>query len=390
MFALECIGIENFTVVAFGLDVFTIKKSDEAWSPQTLLSLLAAIEQCPGNTSTEDADAMKVARSILRGSGKGPKMIFVFTDGCTPDQVKLRDQVLRAEEEDIQVIALGIGIDDFGFQGYSQWATAAIPRSLGQAFRYLLSSDIIEVETLEDNQPKGNAQHILKDADEKEWRSMQSKLGFERQSKLIPNSSHGVLSVALAFVVDVTGSMAPHLPIVVHQIEAIFEGENSIAKKMKDAYGWDIFVHASLSSFCDNNRKVHIVKFDPQSKTPHFTDDIEKIKKCLKREGGFFMARGGGDVAEDSAAAFRDVMNIEDWREKFAIAKFLLLITDAPCHGKDFHPTSVNTSLVYYDNKWQDSESSKRALAQGFSRGLENDVATIFCDVDSRNTGATI
>jgi hypothetical protein len=47
-------------------------------------------------------------------------------------------------------------------------------------------------------------------------------------------------------------------------------------------------------------------------------------------------ASGGGDGPEDVCGAFRQAFRL-NWQSK---ARFIILILDAPCHGKDFHSWS--------------------------------------------------
>ncbi len=46
-----------------------------------------------------------------------------------------------------------------------------------------------------------------------------------------------------------------------------------------------------------------------------------------------FTASGGGDTPEDLAGALKTALKM-DWSSK---AKYCVIITDAPCHGKQYH-----------------------------------------------------
>ena len=63
-----------------------------------------------------------------------------------------------------------------------------------------------------------------------------------------------------------------------------------------------------------------------------FTENTEAV--CSKVNAQH--ASGGGDGPEDICGAFRQSFRL-NWQAK---AKFLILILDAPCHGRDFHSWS--------------------------------------------------
>jgi hypothetical protein len=45
---------------------------------------------------------------------------------------------------------------------------------------------------------------------------------------------------------------------------------------------------------------------------------------------------GGGDTPEDICGGFQEALK-QNWKSN---AKYALLITDAPCHGKKYHSVS--------------------------------------------------
>ena len=69
------------------------------------------------------------------------------------------------------------------------------------------------------------------------------------------------------------------------------------------------------------------------------TTDIESINEKIKN----LSSHGGGDTAEDLAGAFELGLD-NDWQ---GISKFIILATDAPCHGDEFHRKK---NVYKYDN----------------------------------------
>jgi hypothetical protein len=60
-----------------------------------------------------------------------------------------------------------------------------------------------------------------------------------------------------------------------------------------------------------------------------FTNSKDIVVKFIND----LLAMGGGDTPEDICGAFRQVLN-QNWKSN---AKYAVLITDAPCHGKKYH-----------------------------------------------------
>jgi hypothetical protein len=58
-----------------------------------------------------------------------------------------------------------------------------------------------------------------------------------------------------------------------------------------------------------------------------FTSDAEKVKDFIKNQ----IPMGGDDIPEDIAGAFNLALK-QSWK---STAKYAILITDAPCHGKE-------------------------------------------------------
>ena len=68
-----------------------------------------------------------------------------------------------------------------------------------------------------------------------------------------------------------------------------------------------------------------------------FTNDIESVQEriCSMR------AIGGGDTSEDVAGGLYNAFHL-DWCNDIETIKILMLVTDAPAHGKDWHDVAID------------------------------------------------
>jgi len=71
---------------------------------------------------------------------------------------------------------------------------------------------------------------------------------------------------------------------------------------------------------------------DGPAQTHGFTERVEDVVQFIDRQH----AHGGGDAAEDIAGGLADALAL-DWVSQ---TRTLVLIADAPCHGKQYQPRS--------------------------------------------------
>lgn len=88
-------------------------------------------------------------------------------------------------------------------------------------------------------------------------------------------------------------------------------------------------------------------------------------------------ASGGGDVAEDVPAALERVSGWDDWEGQ---ARFVVLITDAPCHGLDFHADDIE------DDRSNSSNASEMCFRRSFQNVMAKDLVVFHCMCNERAT----
>jgi hypothetical protein len=78
--ALSRCGIEDFSILTFGKEVRLLKSEIQEWGPAAIYLLLSALKF--DEYSTLDANAVRCVTDLMvRSSNRGPKKVFIFTDG---------------------------------------------------------------------------------------------------------------------------------------------------------------------------------------------------------------------------------------------------------------------------------------------------------------------
>ena len=92
---------------------------------------------------TLDADAVNMAVLYeLDGNSRGPKRVFVLTDGFTNQSLEMVHARNRAERKGVQVVGISVSVDlSVTRRLYQHWIHAALPSALPDAFRELYSAD---------------------------------------------------------------------------------------------------------------------------------------------------------------------------------------------------------------------------------------------------------
>ena len=121
-------------------------------------------------------------------------------------------------------------------------------------------------------------------------------------------------AVDLAFLIDSTGSMSPHINAVKENIKAIVKQIRRTNSNLKLRLA--IVAYRDL---CDSNR------FEVMD----FNSSIEAFDSFLGR----IIADGGGDGPEDIAGGLQKANGLS-WNNPTCLA---FLIADYPCHGQEFH-----------------------------------------------------
>ena len=123
---------------------------------------------------------------------------------------------------------------------------------------------------------------------------------------------NNIISLDLAFIMDVTGSMGPYLNFAKNKILSIID------QITKDS---NIIVRLGFIGYKDYSEE-YIIYDD-------FTNNIEDVKNFIsKAELG-----DGKDLCEDMVGGLNLALNYS-WKSN---TRFAMLIADAPCHGIQFH-----------------------------------------------------
>eukprot|EP00957_Ditylum_brightwellii_P194837 14842027-Ditylum_brightwellii.AAC.1 len=144
----------------------------------------------------------------------------------------------------------------------------------------------------------------------------------------IPSS----IELELAFLIDITGSMAPYAHAVVATIKTMLTGSGSILSKLNIKFP-DIEFHLRVGAMgfrdIDDGSEQFVERISNEG--GHFVDNdafsIGFVDSILQKPSG------GGDIAEDLLGAIDRSARWsgpDDWT---SMIKFMLLLTDAPAHG---------------------------------------------------------
>eukprot|EP00475_Leptophrys_vorax_P039493 TRINITY_DN7141_c0_g1_i1.p1 TRINITY_DN7141_c0_g1~~TRINITY_DN7141_c0_g1_i1.p1 ORF type:complete len:476 (-),score=133.21 TRINITY_DN7141_c0_g1_i1:2214-3641(-) len=240
--ALKNLGVENFSLLVFGEKVHIVKFPTAEWNAETILRFFS---QLPSISSTEhyasnDAAAIHCGLDLFaQASVRGPKTMFVITDGYSTCGLRLSEALVRAQNETVDVIGVGVGLDSFNLKSfYGKWVSAAFPSLLPDAFRQLCSdgdqqqvnvdpdwnSFLPTVAGAEDTQDIWKTKVEIFD-------NIKEKLRGEREATLTQGNSPGLFLVNVCFVIDCTGSMSPWMKVVKVQISQIVSGIGALVNK---------------------------------------------------------------------------------------------------------------------------------------------------------------
>lgn len=124
--------------------------------------------------------------------------------------------------------------------------------------------------------------------------------------------------VDLAFLLDCTSSMSPHIAAVKRSIKDIVQQILRTNGNLKIRLAM-----VGYRDFCDGKDRLQVLDF--VSSVNEFERFVDKLS-----------AKGGGDTPEDMAGAVKKALDLS-WDNPTRVA---FLIADAPCHGTEFHSCS--------------------------------------------------
>jgi len=137
-------------------------------------------------------------------------------------------------------------------------------------------------------------------------------------------------SIDIMFIMDLTGSMGAFLSEAKHNIKKVTEEIIDINPGAK--------IRLSFIGYRDFDNKEDKRDYEIINFTENIDDFILKMKKLE--------CYGGGDQPEDIVGALNEGLKLE-WKSN---AKYVVLVCDAPCHGKKYHD-------IYFDN-FEDGDPS--------------------------------
>ena len=139
------------------------------------------------------------------------------------------------------------------------------------------------------------------------------------------------IELDLAFLVDVTGSMAPYARATATTANSLLVGTGSITEKLKSKFpDIEFRLRVGVLGYRDIEDSSQFTDSAWQGNS-HFTNNIDDAIRFIQTITG--SPSGGGDVAEDHLGAIDRCINwnsADDWTSQI---KFMMLLTDAPAHG---------------------------------------------------------
>ena len=231
--ALRQMNIETFSVILFAEHIYPIKLPDMVWEDVCIAMLMKTVEQIH-EPSTMDADALLFAAELLESSNvRGPKKIFIVTDGYGSSGVRLAAVLTKLEASGIDVLAMSVGPDiSFVKSCYNKWITAAFPHLLPNAIERM--ENAMQTVALKQNASLGDpmawlnlrllpesTNESVRDILEKQESvfSNLSRMRQEREARLIRGNRPSIFTVDICFCIDCTKSMSPWIKAAVEQIQ---------------------------------------------------------------------------------------------------------------------------------------------------------------------------
>jgi MoxR-like ATPase/uncharacterized protein YegL len=380
--ALRRAGID-FSLIAFGDRVRVLKTSQQEWTAVT--SWMVLTQLMFEDNATLDADGVHCALDLV-SSAKGPKTVFVLSDGFGTSGLRMSAALRRAANEGIQVVGIAVGLDKFHVSNtYQHWIECALPKYLPDALRafaeYEDDGDVSPPDALWYKQfqqqrakinPDGSPQadltidQILNAHEQAFDESLIEELRKERDTELTLEQDSGFenLSVDIAFLLDITGSFAPFMAAARQQILSIVAGIQLVIDEK--FHGLKLSIRVAIIGYRDVSDSNY------QSTTMAFRNvnneqDIEEVKAFLQR----LIAEDGDDIPEDVNGALISALGL-DWQAK---SKTIVLITDAPGHGSQMA-----------ENWMIDDKPGTASPKQYIDTMIEKEMNLFFCYASKVNT----
>lgn len=324
--ALDVTSIDTFCMFAFADKVTVIKPMNVEWNEQSVFRLLAAATTT--GPASVDADCLHVVATYLDSIRNGyPKFVLMFTDGFGSCGNRLQRELLRAWKSDIEVIGIGLGLEQpVVDKTYYSYITAATAAHLPEALRsYAMSVPVVPSGTWYDEK-----KHLdSRDAElEKEWSLHKGNKVFENLTEELgvvhefytetTTNLSKTMELDICYVIDGTGSMSPYIS---GAKKWIVEITNDISRQLSAAgRSGDILVACVIyrSSCCNksSSNKPDIFDFMPAD---NLAPRIASVR-----------TRGGCGPAADVIGGLQWALE-SSWRRK--AKKILIEMGDQCPHG---------------------------------------------------------
>lgn len=337
--AMQRISVE-YSIITFGENVRVIKPPQAEWDSAYAWMVLTQMrfDEC----ASFDADAIYCGLDLL-ASVRGPKKMFVLTDGFGTSGLHLTKALRMANEQSVQVIGMGVGLDQFHVsRAYQTWLECALPKNLPDALRALFESEDGDSQSSAEKKlwQELNIRHgddvsvadIIASHQNSYSQNEIAGMNKELENELkIQHSPGSDLSLDVCFCLDITGSMAPYFQIARSQIEgivrAVTDPDGIVAQKCP---GLKFNLRVAVVGYRDD-----VSGSNYAASTLQFTEDVDALCEFLGHEN--MKPSGGEDIPEDVTGAFKAALGLE-WK---STSKTIVLITDAPGHGAELCGSGV-------------------------------------------------
>ena len=192
----------------------------------------------------------------------------------------------------------------------------------------------LEISKIKDNIEKGTTS-IIKENEKIVIDFNQVKKNINEEN----NKMNQAITIDLAFIMDITGSMSTYLNFARDKIMQIIE---KITKETSAS------VNLGFIGYRDYNDSK-----DEYLIYPELTKDSEEVKRFISKT----QAEGEKD-SEDMGGGLTAALNYK-WRSN---TRFVMLIADAPCHGVQYHEIENFDLLPKGDPKYKMDEIIKNTL----------------------------
>ncbi|CAF3438283.1 unnamed protein product, partial [Rotaria sp. Silwood2] len=383
--AFQKLSLENYGILVFGSEIRLIKTNEQPWDAACKMVLSQQIRFDQDN-DTKDAETLELAIDLLINSGtRGEKKIFIITDGYGNSGSRLPLVQQRAEDANIDVIAMAIGDDrTYLHGGYKRYLRCTTPYGLPKALRALFDNEPSSesIDQAMDIKRRDDLSNAILTADEeerkqlfsdlenrKEFKDIVEKLGKERET-ILQDSGESPSSMIcdICFCIDCTGSMSRWLEETKKQMKHIIQ---EIKKQISDKYpSLSLQLRFAIVGFRDFGDKDKDGN-DNQFEIKDFTDDENAVTTFLND----LAAYGGDDLPEDVLGALDQCLKLK-WSK--SNARFIILITDAPGHGRDLNDDPFDKHL----------DKTKHTVASICNRLLkqESEIQLMFCCINPKAT----